>query len=84
MHIATTAPQSLVAHDPERLLRENEAAGFLGFSVRALQNWRVRGGGPVYVKVSARSVRYRRADLLAWTQARIRRSTSDIGPGGIR
>jgi predicted DNA-binding transcriptional regulator AlpA len=84
MHIVSTAPQSLAAQDSERLLRETEAADFLGYSVRALQNWRVRGGGPLFVKVSARSVRYRRADLLAWTQARIRRSTSDIGPEAIR
>jgi len=65
--------------NPERLLREDEVAEHLGFSVRALQNWRIRGGGPLFVKVSARSVRYRRADLIAWVKARIRRSTSDTG-----
>jgi predicted DNA-binding transcriptional regulator AlpA len=49
---------------------------FSGYSVRALQNWRLRGGGPRFVKVSARSVRYRRRDLIAWAEQRIRESTS--------
>lgn len=84
MHIAPTSPQAFETQDPERLLRETEAADFLGFSVRALQNWRIRGGGPVFVKVATRSVRYRRLDLIAWVQAKLRTSTSDMGPVGIR
>ena len=64
------------ANDLDRLLNENEAANFLRYSVRALQNWRVRGGGPRFVKVSSRSVRYRRRDLIAWTEALLRSSTS--------
>jgi len=70
---------SQVPSDPDQLLREPEAAKLLGFTVRALQNWRLRGGGPVFVKVAGRSVRYRRADLVAWVRARIRRTTSDTG-----
>lgn len=60
----------------DRLLNENEAAAFLGYSARALQNWRVRGGGPRFVKVSSRSVRYRRRDLLEWTERHLQASTS--------
>tara|TARA_R110000868_G_scaffold124226_3_gene328574 strand:- start:5954 stop:6184 length:231 start_codon:yes stop_codon:yes gene_type:complete len=60
----------------DRLMNENEAAEFLSYSVRALQNWRVRGGGPFYVKVSARSIRYRRRDLIAWTEGRLTANTS--------
>jgi predicted DNA-binding transcriptional regulator AlpA len=60
----------------DRLINENEAATFLGYSVRALQNWRVRGGGPRFVKVSSRSVRYRRRDLLEWTERLLRSSSS--------
>ena len=65
--------------DPDYLMRlidEHEAANLLGFTVRALQNWRVRGGGPKFVKLSKRSVRYRRADLLEWIENNIRRHTS--------
>mgnify|MGYP001797023064 FL=1 len=55
----------------DQLMDEREAASILCYSVRALQNWRHRGGGPKYVKVSARSVRYRRRDLLEWVESRI-------------
>ena len=61
----------------DRLITEAEAAKILGYTRRALQNWRVRGGGPVFVRVSARSVRYRRRDLIAWAESRLARSTSD-------
>ena len=57
-----------------RLIDEQEAASFLGYSVRALQNWRLRGGGPEYVRVSKRSVRYRRRDLIRWADERLRAS----------
>jgi len=69
-----------IQSDPDyldRLMDEREAAGLLCYSVRALQNWRVRGGGPRFVKVSGRSVRYRRRDLLAWIEERTRSNTSE-------
>ena len=65
------------ADDPDRLVDERKAAEFLSYSVRALQNWRVRGGGPRFVKVSARSIRYRRRDLNRWIEERIRSNTSE-------
>lgn len=70
-----TSPATLP--DLDRLLNEREAAQFVGFSSRALQNWRVRGGGPAFVKISARAVRYRKRDLIAWIDAHTRSSTSD-------
>lgn len=60
----------------DRLINENEAAQFLGYTIRCLQNWRVRGGGPRFVKVSGRSIRYRRRDLIEWADSRLRDSTS--------
>lgn len=68
-------------HDPDHLeclIDERTAAKFLGYSVRALQNWRVRGGGPAFIKVSARSIRYRRCDLKAWAEERLMRHTSEF------
>ena len=62
--------------DPDRLMNEKEAAEMLCYSVRALQNWRSRGGGPKFIKVSARSIRYRRRDLLDWIEARTVANTS--------
>lgn len=66
----------LNGHDPDTLVDEREAASILCYSVRALQNWRHRGGGPRFVKVSSRSVRYRRADLLDWIAERTVSHTS--------
>jgi hypothetical protein len=51
--------------DPDASLNENQAAEFLGLSVRTLQAWRVRGGGPLYVKFG-RAVRYQRRQLVAF------------------
>lgn len=60
----------------DHLIDEYRAADFLGYTVRALRNWRVRGGGPVFIRVSSRSIRYRRRDLMAWADARVCASTS--------
>jgi excisionase family DNA binding protein len=54
-----------------------EAAELLGVTPQALSQMSVRGEGPKYVKVG-RSVRYRRADLLAWIDERI------VDPAGPR
>ena len=66
-----------VRREPDALLRPREAAAFLGFTPRALEAWRQRGGGPRFVRVSTRAVRYRRRDLQAWAKRRLRRSTSE-------
>jgi excisionase family DNA binding protein len=58
------------------LLRTEEAAQLLGFSPRALEAWRCRGGGPRYLRVG-RSIRYRRSDLHAWAEARVYSSTAE-------
>lgn len=50
----------------DQLIDEKVAADYLCYSVRALQNWRVRGGGPFFIKVSGRSIRYTRRDLQKW------------------
>lgn len=60
------------------LITEQEAAKFLGYTVRALQNWRVRGGGPKFVRVSSRSIRYRRRDLNTWIEERLCSNTSEL------
>lgn len=69
----------MAKQDDDRLINEHDAAAFLGYTVRALQNWRVRGGGPKFIKVSARSVRYRMRDLLDWIDNHTVTSTSDPG-----
>lgn len=61
------------------LLTEQEAAELLGFSPRFLQQRRYKGDGPKFIRVSARAVRYRVADLERWAAERVRSSTSDPG-----
>ncbi len=55
-------------HDPEILLREEQAARFLGVSPRALANWRSKGDGPTVIRISGRCLRYRRKDLIVWIE----------------
>ena len=55
-----------------------EAARFLGLSDRTMEKHRCYGTGPVYRKIGGRVV-YRLEDVLAYEQARQRRSTADRG-----
>ena len=58
------------------LLDTTQAARFLGLGERTLQNWRVRGEGPVFLRVG-RCVRYAPDDLSAFLGARRFRSTAE-------
>jgi len=65
------------------LLRERDAAELLGVTPRFLQERRVDGRGPRFIRVSARAIRYRREDLDAWIRGRVHSSTAeynDCGP----
>jgi hypothetical protein len=62
--------------DLDAALNENQAADFLGVSVRTLQAWRVRGGGPPYVKIG-RAVRYQRRVLLTFQEQHTVASTTE-------
>ena len=57
--------------DPDAGCTEMQAAIFLGVSARTLQAWRVRGGGPPYVKIG-RAVRYQRRALIKYQAAQHR------------
>jgi excisionase family DNA binding protein len=58
------------------LLTETEAAELLRQRVKTLQARRVTGGGVPFVKIG-RTVRYRRADVLAYIAANVRTSTTE-------
>ena len=62
----------------QELLTERQAAALLKVSVKSLQGWRSRGGGPPYRKLG-RCVRYAVMDLDAFLRDAVRRSTSDPG-----
>lgn len=80
---AAPIPQAADASPPvsDRLLTETQAADFLNVTIRALQAWRQRGGGPCFAKIG-RLVRYRMVDLTAWLDANMRGHTSDPGAAG--
>jgi excisionase family DNA binding protein len=59
-----------------QLLSTKEAAKMLLVSPRTIQDWRVKGGGPAYVRISGNRVVYRLADLEDWIEARVFQSTS--------
>ena len=59
-----------------RRLTEKQAAARLALSVRTLQQWRVKGGGPPFLKLGS-SVRYNEDDLEAWADAQVRNNTSE-------
>lgn len=56
-----------------------EASRILGFPACTLHTWRSRGGGPPFLKLGARSVRYQRRALYQWLAERERRNTADDG-----
>ncbi len=63
--LSATSFTETIPNDPDALLTENQAVLLLNLSARTLQSWRLRGGGPKFVK-AGRAVRYRRSDLLDW------------------
>jgi len=64
---------------PEQFLTEVEVSVLLNVSARTLQGWRLRGGGPPFIKLSRGMVRYRRSDLDDYLRRRCFASTSEAG-----
>lgn len=60
----------------EDYLSRDGAATYLGVSRSYLAGLACRGGGPAFIKLGSRLVKYRRSDLDAWAAARVRQSTS--------
>lgn len=49
----------------EKLMNTNELAEYLGIAVSTIVDYRLKGIGPVYVKIG-HLVRYRKADVDSW------------------
>jgi hypothetical protein len=62
--------------DPNLIYLPSEIAAYLRVSVRTLQSWRHRGGGPPFRKYGE-LVRYKGSAVLEWDASRSRRTTSD-------
>lgn len=68
--------------DDDVLLDGEQVAEMLGCSHRTVQRLRTEPGrnGLPYVRVGPQLIRYRRSDVHAFIERRLRRSTSDPGP----
>ncbi|HJO04738.1 MAG TPA: helix-turn-helix domain-containing protein [Acidobacteriota bacterium] len=66
-------------HFGQHLLDTRQLAEMLGVSRRTLEDWRLRGCGPRFVRASARMVRYRPSAVALWVAEREVSSTSDPG-----
>jgi predicted DNA-binding transcriptional regulator AlpA len=73
----TAAPLPTAGADT--ILTNEQAAAVIGFHPSYLAKARLSGAGPKYLKIGARSVRYRRSDIDAWLADKARISTSDPG-----
>ncbi len=60
-------------------MRTPDAARYVALSESTLTKMRLTGDGPPFIKVGPRAVAYRKTDLDAFLEARVRRSTSE-GP----
>ena len=61
------------------LIPETKAAEFLNLTPRSMQAMRQRGGGPRFIRLSSRCIRYTRTLLKTYAAARLHSSTSDPG-----
>lgn len=55
----------------ENTFTPKQAAKYMGISEGALRLWRSEGRGPRHFRAGEKLVRYRRADLDSWIEARL-------------
>lgn len=75
---AAASDRACAAEMPRRVLDTREAARILNVGPRLLRRMRAEGSGPVFVRLSARSIGYLPSDLEAWLTA-CRQHHSDGG-----
>lgn len=56
--------------NPVQLVNEKDVARTLGVSVHCVRHWRAHGGGPPWLRLGERLVRYDLAALRAWIEER--------------
>jgi excisionase family DNA binding protein len=61
--------------DQQNTLTPKKAAQYLGISDAALRLWRSEGRGPRFFRAGEKLIRYRRADLDYWIEARLSEPT---------
>jgi hypothetical protein len=61
----------------DEVLSTAQVADWLGVSPQWLEIGRGKNYGPQFTRISARVIRYRRADVVAWLKARSHKSTAE-------
>lgn len=74
---AVPGPAAGQVKSDEDLLDPAETANDLNCSKSYLDKLRVYGGGPPFIRLGPRMIRYRRGDARAWARARRFNSTSE-------
>lgn len=65
-------PQTTPTPSPDdELLCTADAAALVGLSAVTLKRMRLSGRGPLFVRLSRRTVRYRRSDLAAFIESKL-------------
>lgn len=64
------------------VMREEQAAQYLGVGRRWMQERRIDGTGPPFVRMTARAIRYRKQDLDRWLEENLHGSTAEYGDEG--
>ena len=67
----------------ENALNERRSARYLGVSEGVLRLWRSQGKSPRYFRAGEKLVRYRRADLDSWIEARLSAPSGMEGAANI-
>lgn len=73
LEVDDVTTQPLITTD--RLMTATEAGELVAMTTGALAQLRFTGAGPKFVKLGARSVRYRREDIEEWVTGHVRTRT---------
>jgi excisionase family DNA binding protein len=65
-----------MSNEIDVLLTPAEAAAYMRVQQCTLAKWRCQGGGPMYVKLSGRTIRYKKSDVEAAIANSLRSDTS--------
>ncbi len=76
----TSALADVEGNDDD-LLTASETAHWLGVSHQWLELGRSKHYGPAFTRLSARMIRYRRGDVIAWLKSRSHKSTAEYAGG---
>jgi hypothetical protein len=74
----------LVTLAPDAYYLPSEVAAYMRVSLATLEYWRRVGGGPDFVRLKNRQIRYYGQDVRAWMQQQRRRTTSDASSAPLR